>query len=88
MAVLRLEKNASDHSGQRAQKSVTFLCHFGQFDSAYVTHSVAVLDEISLRSPRKIFSFIITMYIYRIKVSKNNNLILKKTSLVTQYLLK
>ena len=32
--------------------------------------SVAVLAEISLRSPRKSFIFIIKKYIYRIKVSK------------------
>ena len=43
--------------------------------------SVAVLAEISLRSPRKLFVFIIKKIIYRIKVSKNIiNLILKKTS--------
>ena len=34
--------------------------------------SDAVLAEISLRSPRKIFIFIIKKYIYRIKVSKKN----------------
>ena len=33
--------------------------------------SVAVLPEISLRSPRKLFIFTIKNYIYRIKVSKN-----------------
>ena len=33
--------------------------------------SVAVLAEISLRSPRKLFIFIIKKYIYRIEVSKN-----------------
>ena len=45
--------------------------------------SVAALAEVSLRSPLKLFIFIIRKYIYRIKVSKiNNDLILKKTSLV------
>ena len=34
------------------------------------TSSVAVLAEISLRSPRKIFVYIIKKYIDRIKVSK------------------
>ena len=44
--------------------------------------SVAVLAEISLWSPRKLFIFIIKKIIYRIKVSKKiNYLILKKTSL-------
>ena len=33
--------------------------------------SVAVLAEISLRSPRKLFIFIIKKYFYRVKVSKN-----------------
>ena len=33
--------------------------------------SVAVLAEISLRSPRKLFIFIIKKIIYRIKISKN-----------------
>ena len=36
-----------------------------------VMRSVAVLAEISLKPPRKIFIFIIKKYIYRIKVSKN-----------------
>ena len=36
----------------------------------YVWTSISVLAEISLRSPRKLFSFIIKKYIYRIKVSK------------------
>ena len=45
--------------------------------------SVAVLAEIPLKSPRKLFIFIIKKYIYRIKVSKKTNyLILKKTSLI------
>ena len=44
--------------------------------------SVAVSAEILLRSPRKIFIFIINKYFYRIKVSqKKINLNLKKTSL-------
>ena len=33
--------------------------------------SVAVLAEISLRLPRKVFTFIIKKYVYSIKVSKN-----------------
>ena len=33
--------------------------------------SVAVLAEISLRSPRKVFNFIIERHTYRMKVSKN-----------------
>ena len=50
-----------------------------------VHHSVAVLAEISLRSPRKLFIFIIKENIHRIKVfNKINYLILKKTSLVHQ----
>ena len=49
------------------------------------TDSVAVLAEISLRSPRKIFIFTIKKYIYRIKVSGEKIvLILKKTSLGTE----
>ena len=49
-----------------------------------VTDSVAVLAEISLRSPRKILIFHIKKSIFRIKVSnKKIILILKKTSLVT-----
>ena len=45
--------------------------------------SVAVLAEIPLRSPQKIFIFIIKKIICWVKVSKNkNNLILEKTSLV------
>ena len=32
--------------------------------------SVAVLSKIPLRSPRKLFIFVIKKYIYRIKVSK------------------
>ena len=35
-----------------------------------LTTSAAVLAEISLKSPRKIFVFIIKKFIYRIKVSK------------------
>ena len=35
-----------------------------------VTNGVAVLAEISLKSPRKLFIFIIKKNIYRIKVSK------------------
>ena len=43
-----------------------------------ILFSVAVLAEISLRSPRKLFIFIINKYICRIKVSKNkSDLILK-----------
>ena len=37
----------------------------------YDCSSVAVSAEISLRSPRKLFIFIIKRYIYRIEVSKN-----------------
>ena len=40
-------------------------------DVHHVSGSVAVLAEISLRSPRKIFILTIKSYIYRIKVSKN-----------------
>ena len=42
--------------------------------------SVAVLAEISLSSPRKLFIFTIKKYFYWIKVSKKKR-ILKKTSL-------
>ena len=42
------------------------------------------IAEISVRSPRKLFIFIIEKYICRMKVSKkNNNLILEKTSLLS-----
>ena len=45
--------------------------------------SVAVQAEMLLRSPRKLFSFIIKKCIYRRKVSyKKYHLILKKTSLI------
>ena len=40
--------------------------------------SVAVLAEISLRSPRKLFILIIKKYIYRSKVSKKNEFNLEK----------
>ena len=43
--------------------------------------SVAVIAEIPLRSPRKLFIFIIKNYIYRIKISQFFFLILKKSSL-------
>ena len=44
--------------------------------------SVAVIAEISLRSPRKIVSFIIWIFIFRIEVSKSKfNLILEEASL-------
>ena len=43
--------------------------------------SVADLAEISLRSPWKLCIFIIKIYIYRIKVSKNNLFHFEKTSL-------
>ena len=39
--------------------------------AARARSSVAVLAEILLRSPQKIFIFIIKKYVYRIKVSKN-----------------
>ena len=48
------------------------------------TAIVAILAEISLRSPPKIFIFIIKECIFRIKVSKKlSNLILEKSSLST-----
>ena len=48
------------------------------------TGSVAVLAEILLSSPWKLFIFIIKKYVYRIKVSnKTDNWILKKASLLT-----
>ena len=40
-------------------------------DTLIVFISVAVLAEISLRSPRKLFILMINKYFYRIKVSKN-----------------
>ena len=44
--------------------------------------SAYFLAELPLRSPRKLFIFIILIYIYRIKVSKKiNKLILKKETL-------
>ena len=43
--------------------------------------SVAVLAEISIRSPRKLFIFNIKKYIFRIKVSRKKTLILKKKTL-------
>ena len=54
--------------------------HYKHLDFVHSRTSVAVLAEIPLRSPRKLFIFIIKKYIYRIKVSKIN-LILKKKSL-------
>ena len=51
--------------------------------TGWIQASVAVLAELSLRSPQKLCIFIIKKNIYRIKVSQNkNNLILKKTSLI------
>ena len=45
--------------------------------------SVAVLDEISLRSPRKIVNFYYQkIYLQDRSIRKNNNLILNKNSLV------
>ena len=41
------------------------------FDTKTLGTSVTVLAEISPRSPRKLFIFIIKVYIYRIQVSKN-----------------
>ena len=46
---------------------------YGETANLLVLISDAVLTEISLRSPRKLFIFIIKKYIYRIKVSKNKN---------------
>ena len=49
--------------------------HCVQFWTAsqpWVARSVAVLAEILLRPPRKLFVFIIKSYIYRIKVSEKN----------------
>ena len=43
----------------------------GKDGTARVESSVAVLAEITLRSPQKIFILIIKKYIYRIKVKKN-----------------
>ena len=62
------------------------LSRFLRLDAvAHLSSSVAVLAEISLRSPRKLFIFIIKQYIFRIKVSKKQfNLILKEASLVPQ----
>ena len=41
---------------------------------SWVQSSVAVLAEISLKSPRKLFIFVIKKHIYRIKISKINKL--------------
>ena len=52
-------------------------------NSTYVLPSVAVLAEIPLKSPQKLFIFIIKKNICWLKVSKNKIInILKKTSLV------
>ena len=53
-------KNKSDYFKRGKLKSLV----------AVAATSVAVLAEISLRSPRKLFIFIIKKIIYRIKVSK------------------
>ena len=49
-------------------------------DPLHISSSVAVLAEISLSSPRKLFIFIIKKYISRIKVSKNMIIWFWKTS--------
>ena len=41
------------------------------YELSAVTASVAILAEILLRSPRKLFVFTIKKYIDRIEVSKN-----------------
>ena len=51
--------------------SFSFTVHTCACDATMVVMtSVAVLAEISLRSPRKLFIFIIKHIMYRIKVSK------------------
>ena len=56
----KTHKNTTGHGSLRLQRGMNA-----------VTCSVAVLAEISLRSPRKIFICITKKIIYRIKVSKN-----------------
>ena len=55
------------------------------FECLSVIRSVTVLAETSLRSPRKLFIFIIKKYIYRMKVSKFNFMPFWKKTLVIQY---
>ena len=45
-------------------------CRHYDHCEAMVLASVAVLAEILVRSPRKLFTFVINKYTYRIKVSK------------------
>ena len=53
------------------------------FNHAGVPTSVFVLAEILLRSPQKLFIFIIKKtYLLGQRIQKENDLILKKTSLV------
>ena len=56
-------------AGQPPSAFPLHLRHAGRH--GLLVHSVAVLAEIPLRSPRKLFIFIIKKIIYRIKVSKN-----------------
>ena len=52
----------------------SILCHVNKNKNKKTSRtstSVAVLAEMSLRSPRKLVIFIIKKYIYRIEVSKN-----------------
>ena len=78
----------------QAQNSQWMLIQFCNFTHCFVQgwrstclwSSVAVLAEIPLRSPRKLFIFIIKKFFFRIKVSKkNDNLILKKEALLWSY---
>ena len=57
--------SAADSSRKRRRSTV------GSDRCAIVNASVAVLAEILLRTPRKLFIFIIRKYIYRMKVSRD-----------------
>ena len=60
----------------KKHRDVTDPAHMSTYDK--VRFSVAVLAEISLRSPRKLFLFIIKKIIFRIRVSQKKKLNFEK----------
>ena len=70
-----MEANAPGDPAHVAAQSITgkLKRHLLAVDENLLSEftSVADLAETSLKSPRKLFTFIIKIYIYRIKVSKN-----------------
>ena len=81
--MIKMNNFRGDLSGISAEKtSLVLAC--GRF---LESSSVAVLAEISLRSPRKLFIFTIKSHIFWIIVSKQTNiLILKNSSLEEHWL--